>query len=171
MAPVPLTRRNANLLGFLACAGLMGYALYAQYGLGLEPCPLCVFQRVAVVSTGTLFLLAATLDPGRTGARVFGLLIDFTALAGILTAVRHLWIQAQPPGTVAECGASLDYMLDVLPVGEVITKVLTGAGECGAVDWRFLGLSMPAWVLICLALLGAWALFANFALSRAGVRG
>jgi disulfide bond formation protein DsbB len=161
-----LSRRQANLIGFLACAALMAYALYAQYGLGLEPCPLCVFQRVAVIATGALFLLAALFNPGRTGARVFGVLIDLAALAGILVAVRHLWIQAQPPGTVAECGASLDYMLDVLPTTEVIMKVLTGAGECGKVDWEFLGLSMPAWVLISLALLGVWGLFANFALSR-----
>lgn len=166
MTNFPLTRRRANLLGFLACAGLMGYALYAQYGLGLEPCPLCVFQRVAVIATGAMFLFAAAFNPARGGARIFAVLIDLAALAGILVAVRHLWIQAQPPGTVAECGASLDYMLDVLPVTEVVTKVLTGAGECGKIDWQLLGFSMPAWVLIALAALGAWGLYANFALPR-----
>ena len=68
---------------------------------------------------------------------------------------RHIWIQAQPPGTVAACGADLNYLLDIMPVTEVVTKVLTGSGECGKVDWRFLGLSMPWWVLISLAALGA----------------
>jgi protein dithiol:quinone oxidoreductase len=144
----------------------MGYALYAQHGLGLEPCPLCIFQRVAVIAVGTLFLLAALVNPRRAGARAFGVLIDLAALGGALVAVRHLWIQAQPPGTVAECGASLDYMLDVLPLREVLTKVFTGAGECSAVDWRFLGFAMPGWVLIALIGLGAWALVANFALPR-----
>ncbi|HSN71702.1 MAG TPA: disulfide bond formation protein B [Steroidobacteraceae bacterium] len=163
-----LSRRQANLIGFLACVGLMAYALYAQHVLGYEPCPLCVFQRVAVMAVGALFLLAALFDPPRTGARVFGVLIDLAAVAGILVAIRHLWIQAQPPGTVAECGASLDYMLDVLPITEVVTKVLTGAGECGKIDWMFLGLTMPAWVLIALVGLGSWGLFANFVLRRPG---
>jgi disulfide bond formation protein DsbB len=160
--PAWLTRRTGNLLGFLACAGLIGYALYAQYGLGLEPCPLCILQRVAVIVVGALFLLAFLHHPAARGAHVYGLLIDFTALAGIAVAARHLWIMAQPPGAVAECGASLDYMLDVLPLHEVLGKVLTGSGECAKLDWQFAGLSMPAWVLIALVALGTWGLAVNW---------
>ena len=63
-------RRLLNLAGFLACAGMMGFALYAQYVLILEPCPLCVFQRIATISLGIVFLLAAGQNPGRVGARV-----------------------------------------------------------------------------------------------------
>jgi disulfide bond formation protein DsbB len=62
---------------------------------------------------------------------------------------------------VADCGASLDYMLEVLPLAEVMAKVFTGSGECGTIDWRFLGLSMPAWVLAWLLALGAWGLWVN----------
>ncbi len=156
-----VSRRNANLLGFLACAALMGYAYYAEYVLGLEPCPLCMFQRVAVVTAGVLFLVAAVHNPARTGSRVYGVLITLAALAGVLIATRHVWIQAQPPGTVAACGAGLDYMLEILPLREVIATVLTGSGECGTVDWRFLGLAMPAWVLLACAALGAWAIAVN----------
>lgn len=156
-----VSRRNANLLGFLVCAGLMGYAYYAQHVLGLEPCPLCIFQRVAVVAVGTLFLIAALHNPGRVGARTYGILISLAALGGIGIAIRHVWIQAQPPGTVAACGAGLDYMLEILPLREVIATVLTGSGECGSIDWRFLGLAMPAWVLLSLAALGAWAVAIN----------
>jgi disulfide bond formation protein DsbB len=160
--PSWLTRRTGNLLGFLACAALLGYALYVQYGIGLEPCPLCILQRVAVIAAGGVFLLAALHNPGERGARAYGVLIDLAALAGILVAARHMWIIAQPPGSVAECGASLDYMMDVLPLHEVLAKVLTGSGECAKIDWQFLGLNMPTWVLIALAGVGTWGLVVNW---------
>ena len=78
-----IVRRTGNLLGFVACVGLIGYALFAQYGLGLEPCPLCILQRVAVIGVGVLFLAAYLHNPGDRGARVYGALMDLVALAGI----------------------------------------------------------------------------------------
>lgn len=161
MPALPVSRRVGNALGFIACAGLLAYALYTQYILGLEPCPLCIFQRVAVIAVGVLFLVPAIHNPGRTGARVYGVLQLLAVLAGGLISARHIWIQAQPPGTVAACGADLNYLMEIMPVADVITKVLTGSGECGKVDWRFLGLSMPWWVLIALLTLGAWAVLVN----------
>jgi disulfide bond formation protein DsbB len=74
-------------------------------------------------------------------------------------ALRHLYVQSLPPGTIAACGASLDFMLQVFPLTDVLVKVLTGSGECAKINWRFLGLAMPAWVLISgmgLAVLGLW---------------
>ena len=165
--PAWLTRRTGNLLGLLACAALIGYALYAQYGMGLEPCPLCILQRVAVIAAGVLFLLAFVHNPADRGARVYGVLIDITALAGIAVAARQMWIIAQPPGAVAECGASLDYMMAVLPWHEVLAKVLTGSGECAKVDWQFLGLNMPTWVLMALVVIGTWGLAVNWFGKRA----
>ena len=153
--------RAGNFIGVAACAALLGYAFYAQFVLHLEPCPLCIFQRVAVLGVGLLLLLAALHDPGRTGARVYGVLIAIAALAGIAVSARHIWIQAQPPGTVAACGAGLDYMMEIMPLFDVVKKVLTGSGECGTIDWQFLGLSMPAWVLVWLLALGAWGLVIN----------
>ena len=158
-----IKRRTGNLAGFLMCLGLISYALYAQYGLGLEPCPLCILQRVAVIAAGVLFLLALLHDPGDRGARAYGVLIDLAALAGIAVAARQIWIIAQPPGSVAECGASLDYMMAVLPWHEVLAKVLTGSGECSKVDWTFLGLNMPTWVLMSLVVVGTWGLAVNWA--------
>ena len=162
-----LTRRTGNLIGLAACVALLSYALYAQYGLHLEPCPLCILQRVAVMAVGALFLLACLHDPGDRGARVYGTLIDLVALAGILVAARQIWIIAQPPGSVAECGASLDYMMDVLPLHEVLGKVLSGSGECAKVDWTFLGLNMPTWVLMALLAVGLWGLWVNWFAPRA----
>ena len=163
-----LRPRGANLAAFLACVGLMLYALYAQYVLKLQPCPLCIFQRIAVIVVGVFFLLAALHDPGRVGRRIYAVLQVLPALAGIGVAARHIWIQAQPPGTVASCGASLDYLVTILPISEVISKVLSGSGECAQITWRFLGLSMPWWVLMSLAALAAWAIGWNA--GRAGER-
>jgi protein dithiol:quinone oxidoreductase len=163
--PFAVTRRTANLVGLLVCAGLLGYALFVQYVQGLEPCPLCILQRVAVVAAGVVFLAAALHDPRERGARVYGALVGLACTAGILVASRHLWIMAQPPGSVAECGASLDYMMDVLPLHEVLGKVLAGSGECAKLDWQFLGLSMPAWVLIALLGVGAWGVAVNWSRS------
>jgi disulfide bond formation protein DsbB len=160
--PTWLTRRTGNLIGFAVSAALIGYALYVQYVQGLEPCPLCILQRMAVIAVGVLFLLAALHDPAERGARAYGVLIDLAAMAGILVAARHMWIMAQPPGSVAECGASLDYMMEVLPLHEVLGKVLTGSGECAKLDWQFLGLNMPTWVLIALVGLGTWGLAVNW---------
>src|SRR5687767_2620137 len=140
---LPIGRRAGNALGFLACVALMAYALYAQHVLGLEPCPLCIFQRVAVIVVGVLFLVAALHNPAGKGAFVYGALIDLATLAGIGVSARHVWIQAQPPGTVASGGADLDYMLDTMPFTEVVTKVLSGSGECGKIDWPFLVLWRP----------------------------
>jgi len=156
-----MTARRANLLGFIACAGLVAYALYAQLVLRLEPCPLCIFQRVGIFALGALFGLAALHDPQGWGRRVYALLIDLTALATAGVAVRQLYIQSLPPGSVPACGASLDFMLKVFPLTDVITKVLTGSGECAKIDWRFLGLAMPGWVLIAALALGAWGLWWN----------
>lgn len=165
------TRRQANLLGLLAAALLLAYALYAQYGLGLEPCPLCILQRIAVLGVGVVFLAAALHAPPGAASRVYAVLIALIAAAGIGVAARQLWIQAQPPGAVAECGATLDYMLDVLPPGEVLLKVLTGSGECSKIDWTLLGLSMPAWVLMALAALALWGVVVNWRLAGAASRG
>jgi disulfide bond formation protein DsbB len=157
-----INRRAGNALGFLACVALMGYALYSQHVLGLEPCPLCIFQRVAVMTVGVLFLIAALHNPSGKGAKAYGVLLVLAALVGMGISGRHIWIQAQPPGSVAACGADLNYLLEILPVTEVINKVLTGSGECGKVDWTLLGLSMPYWVLFSLIALGAWAILVNF---------
>lgn len=154
--------RGPNMLGALACAGMLGYAFYSQFALNLDPCPLCIFQRVGVAFTGLVFLLAAIHDPRGFGRKIYGVLILLGALVTIGIAARHVWIQQLPPGTVPACGATLDYMLDVFPLTDVVRKVLTGSGECAAITWRLLGLSMPAWVLIGSCGLGALGVYGNF---------
>jgi protein dithiol:quinone oxidoreductase len=156
-----MTARRGNLLGFAACAALLAYAYYAQFVLHLEPCPLCIFQRIGVFALGVVFLIAALHDPAPLGRRVYAVLLSLAALATIGIALRHLYIQSLPPDSVPACGASLDFMLKVFSLSEVLVKVLTGSGECAKVTWTFLGLAMPAWVLISVLVLGSFGLWVN----------
>jgi disulfide bond formation protein DsbB len=156
-----MTARRGNLLGFAACAALLAYAYYAQFVMHLEPCPLCIFQRVGVFALGVVFLIAALHDPAPVGRRVYAVLLALAALATIGIALRHLYIQSLPPDAVPACGASLEFMLKVFSLSEVLVKVLTGSGECAKVTWQFLGLAMPAWVLISAAVLGAFGVWVN----------
>jgi protein dithiol:quinone oxidoreductase len=161
-----MTARLGNFCGFAVCAALLAYAYYAQHFLHLEPCPLCIFQRVGVFALGVLFLIATVHDPVSWGRRVYALLVALAALATAGVAAKHLYIQSLPPDAVPACGASLAFMMKVFSLGEVITKVLTGSGECAKVTWTFLGLSMPGWVLIAALALGAYGIWINLRRQR-----
>lgn len=163
-------RRAVNFGGALVCIALLAYALYSQYQLGLEPCPLCIFQRVAIAALAVVFLAAALHHPSGSGRYVYAGLIGIAALTAVGVAARHVYIQSLPPGTVPACGAPLDAMLQMFSVGEVIRKVLTGGGECANIDWRFLGLAMPAWVLIWAVTLGFVGVVANLFRPPSAVR-
>ncbi len=154
--------RLLNLAGFLACAGMMGYALYAEHALLMEPCPLCVFQRMATIGLGIVFLIAAVHNPTGMARRVYAGLIAVIALTGIGVAGRHVWLQNLPPDEVPACGPGFDYIIDAFPLSEALSLIFTGSGECATVDWQFLGLSMPTWVLICFVALGAWGIWVNW---------
>jgi protein dithiol:quinone oxidoreductase len=164
-------RRLLNFLGFGACVALLAYALYAQYELGLEPCPLCIFQRIAIAALAVMFLIAALHHPRGWGARVYAVLIAIAALAAIGVAGRHVYVQHLPPGTLPACGAPLEVLMKFMSPGALIKKVLSGSGECSEVTWRFLGLAMPAWVLICALVLGAFGVVANMIRGRQGALG
>ena len=142
--------------GFVACVALMTTALWLEHVEGLEPCPLCVLQRGAVIVLGVLMLAGAIHDPRTLGRRVYGVMIAIAAIAGAAVAGRHVWLQSLPPGEAPECGPGLEYMLGAFPLTEVIGMVLSGSGECAEVQWTFLALSIPEWTLLMFA---AFALF------------
>ena len=158
--PFP-ARRWTNAGGFLICVALMAYALYAQHQLMLEPCPLCVLQRVAVIALGAVFLVAALHNPAGGWRWLYVVLVGLAASFGIAVAGYHVWMQNLPEDRVPACGPGLDYMLENFPLTEVVTMVLRGSGDCATVDWQFLGLSMPAWVLIAVSGLGMLGLWNN----------
>lgn len=154
-----LMPRALNWLAFSVCVLSIAAALVMQYGFDLDPCPLCIFQRVAVMAAGVIFLLAALHGPGGWGRRVYGLLSLVAVGVGAALAIRHLWLQSLPPDKVPSCGPGLDYLYETFPLHEVIAKVLHGSGECAAIAGRFLGLTLPGWTLLLFIALGAVALF------------
>jgi protein dithiol:quinone oxidoreductase len=144
-------RRAAYVLGFLVCAALMAWALWLQYGEGLEPCPLCMFQRVAVAAVGIVFLIAAIHNPGRGAAAFYALLTLIIAGAGAGFAARQIWLQALPKDQVPACGMGLEYMMGTMPFTDVIRRVLEGSGECAEKGWVFLELSIAGWTFVFFA--------------------
>ncbi len=155
-------RRWLNLAGAGAVVGLIAYALFAQYVLDLEACPLCIFQRVAFVAGGLVFLVAGLHSPVGPGARFYAGLGVAASGTGAGIAGWHVYIQNLPPDQVPSCGPGLDYLFDALPVFEALEKVFTGSGECAEINRSFLGLSMPAWALVWFVLLGGLAVVANW---------
>lgn len=158
-------RRLLNGLGFAACAALLAAAWYLEAVEGMNPCPLCWFQRAAVAAVGVIFLLAFLHGPRRWGAWVYALLLGIASASGIALAARHLWLQSLPADEVPTCGPGLDYMMDALPFWTTVQEVLSGSGECAEVD-RLLGLTLPVWTLAAFVLLGGWALLVNLPRSR-----
>lgn len=149
--------RQLNFLGFLACAGAMGFALYLEHVGGLEPCPLCIFQRIAMVFTGLVFLFAAVHGPLGWGRGVYTGLALAGAGAGMAIAGRHVWLQNLPDDQVPACGPTLDFLFDTTPFFDAVMFVLRGDGNCAEIDAQWLGLSLPAWTLIGFVALAAWA--------------
>ena len=156
------SRRWLNLAGFSACASLMGYALFAQFHQHLDPCLLCIFQRLGMIALGIIFLAAAVHDPGRLGARIYGILLFLAATAGGAVSVRHIYVQHLPPDLAPPCGPGFGYLFRHLPFGQFLVQVFTGSADCSIVTWTFAGLTMPEWVLIWFVLLGVGGLIINW---------
>ena len=155
-----VTRRHLLLTGFLISVLLIAYALYTEHVLGLEPCPLCILQRVAVIALGLSFLLLALRPPQRKQAKLLAsLLLMMISSAGVGIAARHVWIQNLPPDKVPGCGPGLDFMMANFPLSEVLEMVFSGSGECAEISWSFAFLSMPAWVIIWLIVLGSFGVW------------
>ncbi len=163
--------RLAHAAGSAACLGLLGFGLYVQYALGEEPCPLCIFQRVAYMGLAILFAAAALHGPGRPGAALYGVLQVLTAGTGAAIAARHVWIQSLPPDRIPECGPGLAYMVERLPFVQMLEKVLRGSGECANAAWSFLGLSMAGWSLAWFAAFGIFAAALAVLARQAGMSG
>ena len=153
--------RLLNVAGALACAGMMAFALYSQHVLLMDPCPLCILQRVAVMGLGVVFLLATLHGPRKIAARLYASLAALFAAFGVAVAGWHVHLQNLPADEVPSCGPGLEYMVNNFPLRDVLGMILKGSGECAEVSWRFLGLTMPTWVLICVAFLGVFAVWNN----------
>lgn len=160
--PLSGSFRSQFLLGALACALILGYAFYSQFVDGFEPCPLCIFQRIAFAVLGLVFAVGALHGPRTHGARrAYGLVGLAAALAGIGVAGKHVWIQMFPPA-MPSCAPGWDYLVQTKAPLDILRTVLGAKGDCSNIDWTFLGLSMPAWSLVCFVALSAWLMHAAF---------
>jgi disulfide bond formation protein DsbB len=145
-------------LGFLGCGFLLAMGAYFQFVGGLDPCPLCISQRIAILATGIVFLIAAIHNPGQKGVTRYAILGTVTALCGAAISTRHIWIQHLPADKVPECGPGLEYVLQNFPLFETVKLMLSGTGDCAKVDWTMLGFSMPAWTLLAFLMLATLSL-------------
>lgn len=140
--------RGVFLTGFLVCLSMLLVAGYFQFIEHLDPCPLCILQRLMVLAVGFVFLLGLIHNPIDTGRRVYGFLVVLFAGLGAAIAGRHVWLQSVPEEQVPSCGPGLNFILDNFPISQAIDMVLRGSGECADVLWTLLGLSIPAWTLV-----------------------
>lgn len=158
--------RVISALLFIGSVIGMAFALYLEHVQGLEPCPLCVFQRVGLIGLGLISLIALIHNPvSNTFKRSYALLGTLSILWSAGVAARHIWLQNLPPDKVPSCGPGLEYLVDALPMKTVLAQVLSGSGECAVVDWTFLGQSLPVWSFVffaVLTLISLWQLFRRY---------
>lgn len=152
-----ISNRWLYLAGALFAGGLMGFGLYLQYVKHQDPCPLCMVQRVVFIAILVVFAIAALHGPRRLGQRVYAVLIGLLSLFGTGVAARHIWIQNLPKDQVPACGPGLEYMLETMPMSDVLRQLMHGSGECAEKGWTFLALGIPEWSLLCYLALGLWA--------------
>ena len=154
-----MNSRSLFALPLAVCALLLGFGYFLQHVQGLEPCPLCLVQRGFFYAVGVICLAAVIHAPARVGTAVYGVLAALLALGGAATASRQVWLQHLPADKVPQCGPDLFFMLEHLPLSRALEKLVQGSGECAAVDWKFLGLSIAGWSLVWFAALALYALW------------
>lgn len=140
--------RFSYFIGCMLIAALLGMAAYLEVYKGINPCPLCILQRIVLLTLGIIFFLAMALKIKKTGNILFGILGLITSLGGILLAGRQVWLQHAPPAGLGECGVSLQYMFKIFPLMEALKHVWQGGIECSQHGWVFMHLSLAEWSLL-----------------------
>ena len=144
-----LSARQILLAVCLGSVGLLAYGLYLQHVVGLEPCPMCIVQRYALVLVA--LLAGSSAATTRPGAQLAGVaLVLLTAGFGGFVAARQSWLQWYPPEVVS-CGRDFYGMIETFPLQRAIPMIFKGGGDCTKVDWTFLGASIANWSFLCFA--------------------
>jgi len=143
-----LKGKTGYLLGFAACFGIVALALVIQTQYNLDPCPLCITQRIVFMAMGSVFLLAAFIPPAHVLKKVFTLLLVLVGFGGAGVSIRHWYLQANKESMIADCGVGFDYMFENFPLEKAFKLLFRGTGDCAAIDWTFLGLTLPQLGLI-----------------------
>ena len=153
------TGKSGYLIGFAACFGIVILALVIQTQYNLEPCPLCITQRLFFMGLGVLFLIGAFVKPATLLQKIFAALQVLTALGGAGWAVRHWYLQANKESMIADCGVGFDYMFENFPLEKMFKLIFKGTGDCAMIDWTFLGLTLPQLALISFIGFGIYAVY------------
>lgn len=140
-------RRLMWLGALLSVIGLMSYAIYAERVLYLDPCPLCITQRMFYVLIGLFSLIGLLFIGHRRVQLIAASLMALSAAGGIITAGRQVWLQHLPPEKVPECGPGLSYWMENEPWLRTLSLLFKGDGNCAEVNWTFMGFSMGEWSL------------------------
>ncbi|MEM7402135.1 MAG: disulfide bond formation protein B [Pseudomonadota bacterium] len=152
--------RSLAFVGLALCIASMLFAvLYLERTLYLDPCPLCVLDRVVIIALGVVFLFALLHGPRTVFSKIYGAICILLSAVGIGLASRHIWLQNLPKDQVPECGPDLYYMLDTLPLFDVLRETLTGSGSCADISWTFLDLTIPEQTLILFVILLILSIF------------
>jgi disulfide bond formation protein DsbB len=139
--------RRVLLLICLGCLALLGFGLYLQHVVGLEPCPMCIVQRYALLLVAIIAGISSA--SGKRGFQIGGIVLLLVAAGfGAFVAARQSWLQWYPP-EVATCGRDLYGMIETFPLKRAIPMIFKGGGDCTAIDWTFLGGSIANWSFIC----------------------
>ena len=144
-----MSPRIVFIMTAVACTSLLAYGYYLELVEGLEPCPMCMLQRICYIAIAVVSLAGAVHGPRLRAVYLYGSLTALAAMLGAAIAGRQVWLQHLPPDLVPECGPGLEFMLEVFPLAEAIKQIFMGSGECAQVLWTFLGLSIAAWSLVC----------------------
>lgn len=148
-------RRLLTLVS-VGCVGLLAFGIYLQHVVGLEPCPMCIVQRYALILVALMAGVAAA-SSGRSTRQLGVGLMGALALGGAFVAARQTWLQWNPP-EVMTCGRDFYGMIESFPLKRAIPMIFKGSGDCSAVDWTFLGLSIANWSFLCFSAIALLAL-------------
>ncbi len=154
-----LKGKTGYLLGFVACFGIVALALVIQTQYALEPCPLCITQRMIFMGLGILFLISAFISPSHLLKKILTMLKVLVAIGGIGVAIRHWYLQANKDSMIADCGVGFDYMFENFPLEKALKLLFRGTGDCAAIDWTFLGLTLPQLALISFTAFAGYAVY------------
>lgn len=155
---IRMRQRRGHGIGLLACLLILAGAYGLEWIVGMEPCPLCIVQRLIFAALALTFLLGFLHGASGWGRFVHSGLVATVAAIGAAVAGRHLWLQSLPPEEVPACGPGLQYMVEAFPLTEAVAMVLRGSGECAEIH-TVLGVTLPAWTLAGYVLLGLWGLW------------
>lgn len=153
-----LTTHSPYFLLFGFSLFLVSTSFVLQYYFHLEPCPLCIIDRVLVMILTIFYAAASIHNPDKFGQKIYSIIGFIISLLGILSASRHLWIIHLPPEQVPACGPGIQYLFDTLPPHEALMLILQGSGECYENKSQLLGISIPLWTLLSFVLLAVGSL-------------